>query len=100
MVYENTFVREVKEHNMTDPFEILNWYRNLYHTEDNHTEHGIMAYAINDAFMAYKNVVPKVIINQIFEELFVRERIFDGELAVNHDNILKIKDEFQRRLNV
>lgn len=41
--YENTFVKEVKEHNMTDPLDILNWYRNLYHTEDNHTEHGIMA---------------------------------------------------------
>ena len=48
------FVEEVKKHNMTDPLEILNWYRNLYHTEDNHTEHGIMAYAINDLFMKYK----------------------------------------------
>lgn len=54
MMYENTFVREVKEHNMTNPLEILNWYRNLYHCEDNHTEHGIMAYAINDLFMKYK----------------------------------------------
>ena len=50
----NTFVKEVKEHNMTDPLEILNWYRNLYHCEDNHTEQGIMAYAINDLFMKYK----------------------------------------------
>ena len=40
---------------MTDPFEILNWYRNLYHAEDNHTEHGIVAYAINDVFMNLKN---------------------------------------------
>ena len=47
---ENIFVREVKNHNMTDPLEILNWYRNLYHCEDNHTEQGIMAYAINDLF--------------------------------------------------
>lgn len=54
MEYENTFVKEVKEHNMTDPLDILNWYRNLYHTEDNHTEHGIMAWAINDLFMQYK----------------------------------------------
>lgn len=51
---ENTFVKEVKEHNMTDPLDILNWYRNLYHTEDNHAEHGIMAWAINDLFMKYK----------------------------------------------
>ena len=50
----DTFVRGVKEHNITDPLEILNWYRNLYHCEDNHTEQGIMAYAINDLFMRYK----------------------------------------------
>lgn len=56
MKYENTFVREVKEKNITEPSEILNWYRNLYHTEDNHTEHGIVAYAINDFFA---DVVPK-----------------------------------------
>lgn len=52
--YKNTFVKEVKEHNMIDPLDILNWYRNLYHTEDNHTEHGIMAWAINDLFIKYK----------------------------------------------
>lgn len=51
---ENLFVKEVKEHNMTDPLDILNWYRNLYHTEDNHTEQGIMAWAINDLFVKYK----------------------------------------------
>lgn len=54
MKYENSFVREVKEKNITDPLEILNWYRNLYHTEDNHTEHGIVAWAINDLFVKYK----------------------------------------------
>lgn len=54
---ENIFVREVKNHNMTDPLEILNWYRNLYHCEDNHTEQGIMAYAINDLFVTYKDVM-------------------------------------------
>lgn len=53
MTYENTFVREVKEKNITDPLEILNWYRNLYHAEDNHTEHGIMAWTINDLFTKY-----------------------------------------------
>lgn len=51
---ENIFVKEVKEHNMTDPLDILNWYRNLYHTEDNHIEQGIMAWAINDLFVKYK----------------------------------------------
>ena len=50
-MYENDFVKEVKKNNMTDTFEILNWYRNLYHAEDNHTEHGIVACAINDLFV-------------------------------------------------
>lgn len=53
MEYENTFVREVKEKNMTNPFEILNWYRNLYHNEDADTERGFMARVINDLFMNY-----------------------------------------------
>ena len=30
---ENDFVREVYEHDMKDPMEILNWYRNLYYKE-------------------------------------------------------------------
>lgn len=51
---DNLFVKEVKKHNMTDPLDILNWYRNLYHCEDNHTEQGIMANAINDLFVKYK----------------------------------------------
>ena len=53
---EKYFVEEVKEFNMIDPIEILNWYRNLYYTENNNTEHGIMARAINDLFMKYKDV--------------------------------------------
>ena len=56
MEYENYFVKEVKEYNMTDPLEILNWYRNLYYKENDYTEHGIMAEAINDLFMRYKGV--------------------------------------------
>lgn len=51
---DNLFVKEVKKYDMTDPLEILNWYRNLYHCEDNHTEQDIMAYAINDLFVKYK----------------------------------------------
>ena len=50
----NCFVEEVKKHNMTDPLEILNWYRNLNYKEGNHTERGIMAEAINDLFIKYK----------------------------------------------
>lgn len=52
---EQYFAEEVKVSNMTDPLEILNWYRNLYYTENNNTEHGIMARAINDLFMKYKD---------------------------------------------
>ena len=52
---DNLFVKEVKKHNMTDPLEILNWYQNLYHCEDNHTEQGVMVCAINDLFMKYKD---------------------------------------------
>ena len=54
---ENYFVREVREYNITDPLEILNWYRNLYYTENNNTERGIMARAINDLFMKYKDAL-------------------------------------------
>ena len=51
---DNLFVEEVKKHNMTDPLEILNWYRNLYHCNDTNTEQGIMVVAINDLFVKYK----------------------------------------------
>lgn len=47
------FVEEVSKHNM-DSLEILNWYRNLYYKEGSNTEKGIMARAINDLFMKYK----------------------------------------------
>lgn len=54
---EDWFVEEVKASNMTDPLEILNWYRNLYYTMSDNTEEGIMARAINDLFMKYKDVL-------------------------------------------
>ena len=34
--------------------DILNWYRNLYHAENDNTERGIMARAINDMFAELK----------------------------------------------
>lgn len=55
MYCENYFVKEVHKNNMTDPLEILNWYRNLYYKEDLNTERGTMACAINALFMAYKD---------------------------------------------
>ena len=35
--------------------DILNWYRNLYYTENTNTERGIMANAINDLLMSLKD---------------------------------------------
>lgn len=56
MYFDNQlFVEEVKKYNMTDPLEVLNWYRNLYYKEGNHTEHGIVAEAINNLFMILKD---------------------------------------------
>ena len=47
------FVKEVTN-SPIDTLEILNFYRNLYYTEGSNTERGIMAHAINDLFMMYK----------------------------------------------
>lgn len=43
---DNSFVESAKK--MTDPVEILNWYRNLYYKEPDATETGIVARALND----------------------------------------------------
>ena len=53
---ERYFVETIKDYNITNPLEILNWYRNLYYKEPSNTERGIMAIAINDVFMKYKEV--------------------------------------------
>lgn len=58
-MYENIFVEEVIKDNITDPLEILNWYRNLYYKETSDTERGIMAEAINSLFMKYRNAFLK-----------------------------------------
>ena len=50
---ENYFIKEIFKNNMTDPLEILNWYRNLYHSEDADTERGFMARVINTLFTEY-----------------------------------------------
>lgn len=49
---ENHFVQGIRPED--DFLEILNWYRNLYHAENPDTEHGIVARAINDLFVAMK----------------------------------------------
>lgn len=60
MELEKYFVEQVKKYNMTDSLEILNWYRNLYYKEDIETERRIMACAINDLFMQYKDIFKKM----------------------------------------
>ena len=57
MMYDSDFTEEVIEDHMEDPLEVLNWYRNLYYKEPSNTERGIMANAINDLFMKYRNVL-------------------------------------------
>ena len=51
---ENSFVREVYAKDITDPLDVLNWYRNLYYKEGIDTERGLMAWTINDLFTKYK----------------------------------------------
>ena len=53
MTLENIFLEEIQKDKIVRPLEILNWYRNLYYTENSNTERGIMARAINDLFMEY-----------------------------------------------
>ena len=48
------FVSNVKKRDSY--LEILNWYRNLYYTENDNTERGIVARAINDLFMSLNEV--------------------------------------------
>lgn len=50
MTESEMFVKDVQNNKMT-PINILNWYRNFYRSENNNTEQGIMANAINDIFM-------------------------------------------------
>ena len=56
-IYERTvkkdecFIETAQD--IKDPVEILNWYRNLYYAENENTERGIMARAINDILPEY-----------------------------------------------
>ena len=50
---EHYFISNVKRSDTH--VEVLNWYRNLYYTENTNTERGIMARAINDLFVNLKH---------------------------------------------
>ena len=62
------FVEEIEEKNITDPLEILNWYRNLYYKETDGTERYIMAWTINDVFAKHN----------IFEKQVAKEPIYSA----------------------
>ena len=59
----NYFVEEIQKNQITNPIEILNWYRNLYYTENSNTERGIMAATINDLLTKYKIEEMKICYN-------------------------------------
>ena len=50
---EEHFVKDAENCHSSE--DILNWYRNLYYKEDQHTERRIMAEAINNYFMKIKD---------------------------------------------
>ena len=62
---DNYFIEIAKTIN--DSTEILNWYRNLYYTEDSNTERGIMARAINEIWPEYSR--QKAEIKRLTEQL-------------------------------
>lgn len=84
MTVSNYFVEEVENNNMP-PIEILNWYRNFYHTENNNTEQGIMVNAINDIFMRLRDM-----------EILNDKRL----LVSNSDYILNYKNKEQNKKKI
>lgn len=60
---DRIFVEGVVDGEITETVDILNWYRNLYYKEPNHSERGIMANAINDLFAKYKDALTKTSLN-------------------------------------
>lgn len=107
--YENTFVREIKEKNIIDPLEILNWYRNLYHTEDNHTEHGIVAYAINDLFteierMRAQNCDSDLLIKDLRFRNKESQKANEGlaksitDMEIQHDDAIRFRIDQVKRI--
>lgn len=78
-----------------DADRIVYWIR---YVSSNGLEHDVRKIAFSDEIerMPTADVIPRAIVNQIFEDLFLCERVIDGELVVNHNDILKI----QRRINL
>lgn len=54
---EEWFLDGINDLNNPDNcFDILNWYRNLYYQESKDTEHGKMAWTINETFKKLKEL--------------------------------------------
>lgn len=51
---DSVFMKGVKQAPEVGPREILNWYRNLYYKEPQHTERGCLACAINEVLKLVK----------------------------------------------
>ena len=82
------FVEEVRNNNMT-PIEILNYYRNFYYKEDDDTEQSIMARAINDIFMCFKDMYGT-------DEKSVLERLeerYAKQVRINSNTYLSMSGE-------
>lgn len=56
---ENNFVKGLKAYPSDSCWDILNWYRNLYHKENDNTERGIVARAINEALVEHHSKLNK-----------------------------------------
>lgn len=55
----------------------------------------------NDVIEMLENdVVSRAIVNLIFEDIFLNSYYENGKLVVSHDDIVKIKNKYQRRLNL
>ena len=48
----------------------------------------------------YLDVVPKEIVKEIFEDIFLCLEYENGKLVIDHDKIVGIKNKFQRRLKL
>lgn len=64
------------------PEDILNWYRNLYYKEAQHTERRIMAEAINDYFMK------------------IKDRNLQIAQATRLDTVLEIESKFMKSIEM
>lgn len=54
--------------------------------------------SLNEAETA--DVVPRTIVNQIFEDIFLKSYYKDGTFVVSHSDIVRLRDKYKRELNL